>query len=266
MHQPTHPTHHFRGSLATCAIVPAAMLLAACSQTPKVPFADESTRRPANAPGAIDLQACRNELHNTRLLASESTRLAEASTAAMHQLALAKGAVAMPGVLHAAAPGTASSRAASTVYSLGFENNSTQLTVPDDAGKALIDEARGAALIVIRGRTDAASDAPMNAKAARERAEAARDWLTAGGIDAKRIRVTWQAFGDHVADNATAEGKALNRRVEIELYRALPTLMAVPARSGTTNHAAATGTAQPAATTAGRELQAVTTRAPTVTP
>ena len=53
MHQPTHPTHHFRGSLATCAIVPAAMLLAACSQTPKVPFADESTRRPANAPGAI---------------------------------------------------------------------------------------------------------------------------------------------------------------------------------------------------------------------
>ncbi len=33
---------------------------------------------------------------------------------------------------------------------------------------------------------------------------------------------TYQPAGDHVADNASAGGRGLNRRVEIELYRVLP--------------------------------------------
>jgi len=45
-------------------------LLSACSSAQKLPVADESTRRPANNPGTIELHACRTELHNTRLLAS----------------------------------------------------------------------------------------------------------------------------------------------------------------------------------------------------
>jgi hypothetical protein len=222
--------------------------------------ADDSVRRPANIPGAIELQACRNELHNTRLLASESTRLAEATTAAMHQLALAKSALGGPGLVPSAACSATSARAASTVYAFGFEDNSTQLSIPKEATRALVDEARGAALIVIRGRTDASSDAPMNAKAARERAEAARDLLTAPGVDTKRIRVTWQAFGDPVADNSTPEGKALNRRVEIELYRTAPTVVAAPSRPPLPPAAAAAApTATPSA------LNTATISSPTAT-
>lgn len=238
---------------AATLLIPLALVVG-CSTTTPPPKPDETARRPANQAHAIELQACRNELHNTRLMASESTRLAEATTAALHQLSLSQGAAFRADTL--AAAGSPSASATSAVYTFGFDNNSTQLNVPEEASMALVVDARNAALIVIRGRTDATSDAPMNAKAARERAEAARDLLTAAGIDTKRIRVTWQGFGDHVADNGTAEGKALNRRVEIELYRRAPVLMATAGRSGTP-----VGLAAPsAAGAAAKDLQAATTR------
>ena len=44
----------------------------------------------------------------------------------------------------------------------------------------------------------------------------------ASGVDPARIRATYQPVGDHVADNGSDSGRGLNRRVEIELYRALP--------------------------------------------
>jgi outer membrane protein OmpA-like peptidoglycan-associated protein len=53
-----------------------------------------------------------------------------------------------------------------------------------------------------------------------------RDYLVAAGVDPARIRATYQPAGDHVAENASASGRGLNRRVEIELYRALPVAMA----------------------------------------
>jgi outer membrane protein OmpA-like peptidoglycan-associated protein len=49
-----------------------------------------------------------------------------------------------------------------------------------------------------------------------------RDYLVGAGVDPARIRATYQPAGDHVADNTPAGGRNLNRRVEIELYRALP--------------------------------------------
>jgi len=47
------------------------------------------------------------------------------------------------------------------------------------------------------------------------------------GVDPARIRTTYQPIGDHVADNVSADGRALNRRVEIEIYRELPQVVAV---------------------------------------
>jgi hypothetical protein len=41
-------------------------------------------------------------------------------------------------------------------------------------------------------------------------------------VPIERIRVTWQASGDTVADNGTAAGRDANRRVEIELYPVRP--------------------------------------------
>ena len=57
---------------------------------------------------------------------------------------------------------------------------------------------------------------------ARERANAVRDYLVGVGVDPARIRATYQPAGDHAADNSSPSGKGMNRRVEIEVYRALP--------------------------------------------
>ena len=85
-----------------------------------------------------------------------------------------------------------------------------------------MDEAKAAPLVVLRGRTDGLSDSSGESRIAQARANAVRDYLIAAGVDPTRIRATHQPSGDHVADNRNPQGRNLNRRVEIEVYRALP--------------------------------------------
>jgi len=103
-----------------------------------------------------------------------------------------------------------------------FEFGSTRVVIPADVATTLIADAKSAPLVMLRGRTDGNSDAPAESRIARDRAASVRDYLVAAGVDPIRIRATYQPAGDHVADNVSAEGRGLNRRVEIELYRALP--------------------------------------------
>ena len=86
----------------------------------------------------------------------------------------------------------------------------------------MIDEAKAAPLVLLRGRTDGDADTPAEARIARQRAEAVKAYLVAAGVDPFRIRSTYQPAGDHAAANASVAGRALNRRVEIEVYRAIP--------------------------------------------
>ena len=79
--------------------------------------------------------------------------------------------------------------------------------------------------MLLRGRTDGASDTAAESRIARERAAAVREYLVGVGVDASRIRATYQPTGDHVADNSSPASRGLNRRVEIEVYRALPVAM-----------------------------------------
>jgi outer membrane protein OmpA-like peptidoglycan-associated protein len=118
------------------------------------------------------------------------------------------------------------------IYTLRFEFGSARLNLPASTAASLIDEARSAPLVLLRGRTDGAIDTPGDSRIARERAEAVRDYLIAAGVASHRIRTTWQPSGDHEADNSSVAGRDLNRRVEIEIYRALPVAMnpALPMR------------------------------------
>ena len=70
--------------------------------------------------------------------------------------------------------------------------------------------------VEIRGRTDALKDNPKDRAIAQGRAQQARSFLLSNGIDGEKVHLSFLASGGHIADNARATGRALNRRVEIE--------------------------------------------------
>ena len=196
------------------------VLLASCSSPPKPPTVDESQKRPVNSQMAVELQVCRNDLQNTRILAAESGRLAESTTATLANLAARQQIIAAM-----QAPADKPPQA-NSVFTVRFDFGSTRVAIPADIAAPLLADAKAAPLVLLRGRTDGSTDAPVESRIARERAAAVRDYLVAAGVDPARIRATYQPVGDHVADNGSDSGRGLNRRVEIELYRALPIGMA----------------------------------------
>ena len=192
---------------------------AACSSPPTPPTVDEATRRPANTTMAVELQVCRSDLQNIRLEAAQRTRLAESTAqtlthmTAWLQLASSRQPLAQP------VP------AANTIYTVRFEFRSSRFDLPAEAAQLLIGEAKAAPLVLLRGRTDGLSDSAAEIRIARERATAMKDYLVAAGVEPSKIRLTYQPTGDHVADNLSHAGRALNRRVEIEIYRIAPVAM-----------------------------------------
>jgi outer membrane protein OmpA-like peptidoglycan-associated protein len=108
------------------------------------------------------------------------------------------------------------------IHTIHFGFGSVDVKVPESAASALLDQARAAMFITLRGRTDGEVEMPAESRIARQRAGAVRAWLVQAGVDPTRIRSTWQPIGDHVASNDTSEGRGMNRRVEIELYRSAP--------------------------------------------
>ncbi|EMD9247028.1 type VI secretion system baseplate subunit TssK [Cronobacter dublinensis] len=73
-------------------------------------------------------------------------------------------------------------------------------------------------LIVVAGHTDDVGDERDNQQLSLKRAQAVRDWMRDTGDVPERCFAV-QGYGESrpVASNATAEGRALNRRVEIRL-------------------------------------------------
>lgn len=68
---------------------------------------------------------------------------------------------------------------------------------------------------VIEGHTDSVGSAALNKDLSQRRAEAVRNYLIKNyGIDANRIKAVGYGSERPVADNATAEGRKLNRRTE----------------------------------------------------
>jgi outer membrane protein OmpA-like peptidoglycan-associated protein len=197
-------------------LIPWVLLLASCSSPPKPPTVDESQKRPVNSQMAVELQVCRNDLQNTRIQAAESGRLAESTTATLANLAARQQIIAAMQAPVDKPP------QANSVFTVRFDFGSTWVAIPADIAAPLVADAKAAPLVLLRGRTDGSTDAPVESRIARERAAAVRDYLVAAGVDPARIRATYQPVGDHVADNSSENGRGLNRRVEIELYRALP--------------------------------------------
>lgn len=82
---------------------------------------------------------------------------------------------------------------------------------------AALAQARAAETIEIRGRTDELGSAGLNDVLAQNRALAVRDYLRRKQLPEQTlIRVSFKGACCYVAGNDTAEGRAANRRVELE--------------------------------------------------
>jgi outer membrane protein OmpA-like peptidoglycan-associated protein len=69
----------------------------------------------------------------------------------------------------------------------------------------------------IIGHTDSDGDAEKNRRLSQERAEAVRQYLIDNGVSGNRVKATGKGESEPVTDNSTAEGRAMNRRVEVKL-------------------------------------------------
>ena len=101
-----------------------------------------------------------------------------------------------------------------------FASNSAVLKA---AGKAklddLVDKVKGINLevIVAVGHTDSKGTDASNQKLSVRRAEAVKAYLVSKGIEKNRVYTEGKGSKQPVADNKTAEGRAKNNRVEIEV-------------------------------------------------
>ncbi len=89
-----------------------------------------------------------------------------------------------------------------------------------DAERTLLEvvgvlRAYGERPVRIEGHTDAIASEAYNLELSRLRADAVRDWLVEHGVATERLRTVGHGESRPVADNATAQGRQGNRRVEI---------------------------------------------------
>lgn len=71
--------------------------------------------------------------------------------------------------------------------------------------------------IRVDGYTDGTGSSTSNERLSRRRAQAAESYLIGQGISSDRLIAIGHGEADPVASNATAEGRQLNRRVEIDV-------------------------------------------------
>lgn len=73
--------------------------------------------------------------------------------------------------------------------------------------------------VIVEGHTDSQGSESYNQDLSQRRAETVRDYLIGRGYPADRIQAYGMGKGSPVADNASPEGRANNRRVEIIIER-----------------------------------------------
>jgi outer membrane protein OmpA-like peptidoglycan-associated protein len=127
-------------------------------------------------------------------------------------------------------PGTVSVENDRVVFRISHDKGHTDFHPDALLQSELLKAATAAKAILIRGRTDADSVDDIETRVALARACSARQYLVSNGVDPGKIRMWYRAAGGFVTDNSTEEGRALNRRVEIEM-RGLDTRAFVPVSS-----------------------------------
>ena len=103
-------------------------------------------------------------------------------------------------------------------FELGSANLSTEAqNTVDQLAARIVDLGDAVSSVRVSGHTDSTGTAAFNQRLSVQRAQAVADRLAAQGVDAALIQVAGYGQTLPVADNATAEGREQNRRVEIEV-------------------------------------------------
>jgi outer membrane protein OmpA-like peptidoglycan-associated protein len=95
-------------------------------------------------------------------------------------------------------------------------------SIMTDKGKATLDKIAGILgrikdPVEIQGHTDSSGSAVKNRTLSQQRADATRTYLVTKGIAAARLTPVGYGPDKPIADNATAEGRQRNRRIEFSL-------------------------------------------------
>jgi len=144
------------------------------------------------------------------------------------------GAIVAPKAAPAAAPAPVAPKAAAPAPAPA-PAAATKVTYAADAffdfdkavlkkeGKAKLDDLTGKVkainleVIIAVGHTDSVGSDAYNQKLSVRRAEAVKAYLVSKGIEKNRVYTEGKGEKQPVADNKTTEGRAKNRRVEIEV-------------------------------------------------
>lgn len=106
--------------------------------------------------------------------------------------------------------------------SIAFNSGSATLTESSfaalDALATLMKENAGI-LLKLSGYTDSSGNAATNLRLSKDRAAAVKSYIVSQGIAEGRLEAEGYGISNPRADNSTAEGRALNRRVEMEIVR-----------------------------------------------
>ena len=225
--------HRFlRQTVATVAVSP--LLLAGCAalsvDRPKEPLA-----QPRNRPGLVRLaigqiqygnsapfevcagDACPKPTNKTRTSATQRSKT-DAVVMSTERPTIAAPALEPPATLVQAEVSKPPVEPSPKTVMITFASGAAMLTT---AARKTLDavapEARTAETIEIRGRTDELGGAQLNEVLARNRALAVRDYLHQKRLPEDTfIRVSFKGLCCYLAGNDTEEGRAANRRVEIE--------------------------------------------------
>jgi len=183
------------------AVISSAALMAACSSLPVPPVVDGSDRHPVNSRETAELLALRAQLAQTQ----ELLQLREQNTTSP----VAINPTPMPAPV---------SLIPSQTVSVLFPFNGTKFNPTISQTETLHPLLTNAKRIVVRGRTDGQHASAADEQVALNRALSAQRYLVNQGVSPLIISVNYLSAGDYVADNNSVDGRAQNRRVEIEVH------------------------------------------------